>query len=65
MKKYTLEVFIDEKAGIVSHETADALNALDARLIMSVLDEHKHNLLGYIMSSTQTKDIEKKGKKVE
>lgn len=40
MKKYTLDIFIDEN-DISYHEKADKLVTNDARLIVSVLEEVK------------------------
>ncbi len=37
MKKYILEIYIDEKTGIVYHEKADKLVMEDLRQIVSVL----------------------------
>lgn len=60
MKKYTLEIFIDEKDGIGVHEKTDGLNIMDARLIISVLEEYKGRMLAYITLNQQLEDRSKK-----
>jgi len=66
MKKYTLEIFIDEKDGVGVHESADPLNIHDARILISVMEEYKARLLSYIIMTQQSKSNDlSEGKKVE
>lgn len=64
--KYTLEIYIDPKAGLVAHEIADTLNDVEARIVISYLEEYKQRVLTFLMLHQQNSEMKKQeAKKAE
>ncbi len=64
-KTYSLEIMFDEKLGPVTHEkTSEGIDLIEARLIVSILEEYKQRMMTYIMfsqmQSTQQPPVVKK-----
>lgn len=53
MKKYKLEIFLEDTGAVGVNQEGDELFTSEARVIMSVLEEYKQRMLASIMLTGQ------------